>query len=318
MGFTVSSLSNYTNEQNLKMYMPSLFKGKTAKYANVQTGIKSAEKIKLLDTTVFMQAGGTCTEFNSSGATTISDRTLTVGKLKIENSWCIPELEAKSTQLLLKKGSNYTEADLPKEVLDILIGRLMEKLETADWQGDLLSGNPNINKYDGIHTLMVAAGTGLEANVAAYIAAVLTGTPTAANVISVFNAIRLAQTDLLPGLRNVGNNLLFVDPLWSELYLIANQTANQFHYNGMGNQQNDETIKIFGTNITIVPTEGLSGIDAGYLIHEDNLFLGTDLENEEEKIKLWYDDEDEKVKSRILFKRGWQILRPAEVIEFTF
>ena len=316
MGFTVSSLSNYTNEQNIKMYMPSLFKGKTAQYANIQTGIKSAEKIKLLDTTIWMQTGGTCATFNSSGTTTISDRTLTVGKLKIENSWCIPELEAKSTQLMLKKGSNYTEADLPKEILDLLVARLMEKLEVADWQGDLLSGNPNLNKYDGIHTIMVAAGTGLEANVAAYIGTPVTSVTTS-NAISVFDAVRLAQVALLPGTRNAGANYFFCDPAWAEAYLVAAKNANNFFYNGTGNTQ-DETFKILGTNITIVPTQGLSGIDAGYLIHEDNLFLGTDLENEEEKIKLWYDDEDEKVKSRILFKRGWQILRPAEVIEFTY
>jgi len=318
MGFTVSSLSNYTNEQNIKMYMPSLFQGTTSKYANLQSGIKSAEKLKLLDTTVWMQAGGTCATFNSSGTTTISDRTLTVGKVKIQNSWCIPELEAKSTQLLLKKGANYTEADLPKEILDLLIGELKEVIEVADWQGDLLSGNPNLNKYDGIHTIMVAAGTGLEANATSYIGTVLTAQPTEANIVAVMNSFRRAQTALLPGLRNKGQNYLFCDPAWAELYLIANANANLFFYNGTGNTQADETFKILGTNITIVPTQGLSGIEAAYMIHENNLFLGFDGENDEERIKLWYDDEDEKVKSTILFKRGWQVLRPAEVIEFTF
>lgn len=315
MGFTVSSLSNYTNEQNLTMYMPSMFKGITSQFANIQTGIKSAEKIKLLDNTIFMQSGGSCSGHNPSGTTTISDRTLTVGKIKVDNSWCIEDLEAKSTQLMLKQGSMYNEQDLPQQILDSLVARLMEKLEVQDWQGDTTGGDPNLNKYDGIHTILVAAGTTKEANVAAYVGTPLTSVTTS-NAITAFDGIRLAQTALVPGLRNNGNNYLFVPTAWSEAYLIAAKNANYFDYSGNVNTQ-DGTFKLLGTNITIVPTIGLDGADAAYLIHENNLFLGTDMENEEEKFKIWYEDKDEKVYSTIKFKRGWQVLYPAEVVSFT-
>ena len=45
MGFTVSSLSAYVNEQSKELLVGLQFEAETASYANIQTGVKSSEAL---------------------------------------------------------------------------------------------------------------------------------------------------------------------------------------------------------------------------------------------------------------------------------
>ena len=48
-----------------------------------------------------------------------------------------------------------------------------------------------------------------------------------------------------------------------------------------------------------------------------NVFLGVDMENEEEQAKMWLDGSDmETVKYRFAYRRGWQIAIPAEIVKY--
>jgi hypothetical protein len=109
MAYDVSALSNYTEQNVDLLVMRSLFLAKTMsliqKEGNVMIGVKSSETINILDTDAIFQAGGTC-GFTSSGTTSITQRTVTVGKIKINESLCPKALEAKYTQKALMPGSN--------------------------------------------------------------------------------------------------------------------------------------------------------------------------------------------------------------------
>ena len=100
MAFDVSALSNYTNENNFPLITKSLFEAKTMKLMTPMTGIKSAETVNIMETDSVFQAGGTC-GFLSSGTTSFSQRVLTVGKIKINESLCPKTLEAYYLQVSL-------------------------------------------------------------------------------------------------------------------------------------------------------------------------------------------------------------------------
>lgn len=162
MAFSVSSLSDYTREFMQPLVLKSHFGAKTQSLIQaggiVMTGVKSSEKIPLLDTDVVFQAGGTC-GFSSSGTTTFSDRTVTVGKIKINESLCPKTLEAKATQKLLANGSRPDSISFEAEYANIKAELVAEALETAIWQGDTASGTANLARFDGLLKLIDAVAT---------------------------------------------------------------------------------------------------------------------------------------------------------------
>ena len=89
MSFNVSALSNYTKENEALLVTSSVLGAKTAALiqsaGNVMVGVKSAETINIMDTDAVFQAGGTC-GWNASGATTFSQRAVTIGKIKLKFS----------------------------------------------------------------------------------------------------------------------------------------------------------------------------------------------------------------------------------------
>jgi len=48
----------------------------------------------------------------------------------------------------------------------------------------------------------------------------------------------------------------------------------------------------------------------------DNIFVGTDLANEEEDTKFWYSEDNDEVRFRMTMKYGTQIAFPDQVVYF--
>ncbi len=88
MALDLSALTNYVKENELQLTSAAIFSAKTASLiealGNVQVGVKSAETINIMTTDAVFQAGGTC-GFNSSGTTTITQRTESKCKSKRTN-----------------------------------------------------------------------------------------------------------------------------------------------------------------------------------------------------------------------------------------
>ena len=101
MALDLSALSNYVEQNEQQLTAAAIFKAKTISLieakGNVQVGIKSAETINIMSTDAVFQSGGGC-GFNASGTTTISQRQISVGKIKIQEAICPKTFEAKYTQ----------------------------------------------------------------------------------------------------------------------------------------------------------------------------------------------------------------------------
>lgn len=312
MGFTVSSLTNYVNEQSKDLLTALHFEGKTADMAHAHPGIKSAEALQLLSTTPYPQDASTCA-FNASGDITFTQATLTVSPVKWEDLLCLKTLEAKWTQLLLKAGTKYTEADIPAKVMDEIIANIEEQLETADWKGDTTSANIYLNRYDGlIKKIKAATGT----NVATAVA----GPVTVANVRTVIQNV-LAK---IPA-KMLGNSkvkiLLGYDI--AELYRSAMLNANLFHVPAGSKDQIGMYAE--GSVVEIVPVHGLDGLGSNSgdnpfifaLIPDRHMHYGFDMLNEEEKAEMGMDQYKKNVWYSFELKRGWQIVYANEIVEYS-
>ena len=311
MAFDVSALANYTKENEALLVTSSVLGSKTATLikdqGNVMVGVKSAETINIMDTDAIFQSGSSC-GFNASGTTTFTQRTVTVGKIKVNESLCPKDMEAKYLQKALPEGSRYDSIAFAADYTDKKSARIAAQLETAIWQGATGSANVNLNKFQGLVTLIGTSA--VEANNTTYY-----GTPatsiTSANVVAIVDALYRA----IPAQVVAKDDMtIFMGQDVFRTYTIALKNANMFNYAFDGKA--DSEFFLPGTPIKVVATPGLNGVNKIYAIRLSNLFLGTDLLNEEERFELFYAKEADQVRFVAEFKMGVNVAFLDEIASF--
>jgi hypothetical protein len=231
MAYDVSAMTAYTIEMQTKLVTKSHFGAKTAALIAAAgillTGVKSAEKIPIMDTDVQFQTGGTC-GFSSAGTTTFSDRTVTIGKVKVNESLCPKTLEAKATQKKLQAGSRPDDIPFHEEYAQQKAAYTAEANETGIWQGDTGSGTANLNKYDGFIKQIDAAAGSIVATNGKKLTGTITSTTGAA---ALTGAGTLFNTELAIGDKVYGN-VAGVQTLIGTILSITNDTAATLVANG--------------------------------------------------------------------------------------
>jgi hypothetical protein len=311
MAFDVTALTNYTKENEALLVTSSVLGAKTASLikaqGNVMVGVKSSEKINIMDTDAIFQAGGTC-GFNASGTTTFTQRTVTVGKIKVNESLCPKSLESKYLQKALPEGSRYDTIAFAAEYNDKKSARIAAQLETALWAGDTASANVNLNKFDGLVKLIGTSA--VESNNATYFGSTATSI-TSTNVVAVVDALYRA----IPAQVVAKDDMtIFMSQDVFRTYTIALKNANMFNYSFDGKA--DSEFVLPGTSIKVVATPGLNGVSKLYAMRLSNAFLGTDLLNEEERYELFYAKEADEVRFVAEFKLGVNVAFLDEVASF--
>jgi hypothetical protein len=316
MAFNVSALTDYTEQNEALLVTSSVLGAKTASLiksaGNVMIGVKSSETINIMDTDAIFQAGGSC-GFNASGSTSFTQRTVTVGKIKVNEALCPKDLEAKYLQKALPTGSMYDSIPFEQEFTEKKAKRIAAQLETSLWSGDTLSSNVNLNKFDGLVKLIGAASGVVDANVSDFISGAPLAAITAANVVSIFDGVYKA----IPATIVSYDDVVIVCGMDTfRTYTIALKNSNLFHY--QIDVKADNEFVLPGTTIKVVALQGLNGTNKVYAMRLSNLFLGTDLLNEEEKFEIFYAKEADQVRFVSEFKMGVNFAFPDEIVKFTF
>lgn len=318
MAFDVSALANYTKDNESVLVTSSVFNAKTqmliSAQGNVLTGVKSAERIGVFDTDAVFQAGGTC-GFNSSGTTVFTQRTVTVGKIKVNESLCPKTLESKYLQKALAIGSKYEKIPFEQEYSDKKAARIAAQLEVALWQGDTASGNANLNKFDGlIKQIDAASGTVVHANLAIY----TSGAPYATGTV-ITGDIALAIADgmysAIP-MQIIDKDDLRIFCGWDffKAYILALKYKNLYHYSAEDDASGE--VGVPGTQYKLTAVHGLDGTKRLFAFRMSNIWLGTDMENEEEKFEIFFAKEADEVRFVAEWKLGINFAFPDEIVEF--
>jgi hypothetical protein len=314
MGFNVSALANYTEQNAALLVTSSVLGAKTATLiksaGNVMVGVKSSETINIMDTDAIFQSGGSC-GFTASGSTTFTQRTVTVGKIKVNEALCPKDLEAKYLQKALPTGSMYDSVPFEQEFADKKAKTIASQLETSIWQGDTDSVNVNLNKFDGLVKLIGAASGVVAANASTYISGAPLSSITAANVISIFDGVYQA----IPAKVVAADDMtIFCGQDLFRTYTIALKNSGSFNY--QIDVKADSEFVLPGTTIKVVAVAGLNGTNKVYATRLSNLFIGTDLLNEEEKFEIFYAKEADQVRFVSEFKMGVNFAFPDEMVKF--
>jgi hypothetical protein len=314
MGFDVSALANYTKENEALLVTSSVLGSKTASLiksaGNVMVGVKSSEKINIMETDAIFQDGASC-GFNASGSTTFTQRTVTPGKIKVNEALCPKDLESKYLQKSLPTGSYYDSIPFEQEYSEKKAKTIAAQLETALWTGDTSSVNVNLNRFDGLVKLIGAASGVVAANASTYISGAPLSSITAANVISIFDGVYQAIPAQVVAAEDM---TIFCGQDLFRTYTVALKNSGSFNY--QIDVKADSEFVLPGTTIKVIAVAGLNGTNKVYAMRLSNLFLGTDLLNEEEKFEIFYAKEADQVRFVSEFKMGVNIAFPDEVVKF--
>jgi hypothetical protein len=226
--------------------------------------------------------------------------------VKVEETLCPKTLEAKWMQTQIMPGSP-TMIPFEEQIGNEKVAVIAQTLETALWQGDTASGNPNLNRFDGLNKIISAASPTL-----ANAAPTTFTTVTSANIDEILDQV---YANIPAAVAEKSDLVCFLGIDAYKLMLVNLKNANLFHY--VADAATTMEMVYPGTNMKLIGVGGLNGtnkIVAGSL---SNFFLGTDLANEEEITKLWYSEDSDEVRFRLTFKYGVQVAFPSEVVYFT-
>lgn len=309
MAIDVGGLVNWVKEDTREPIIKYLYKEASviSRVANKLPGIKSSTKIPLLDDTIWLADGSTgCATISPSGDTVLTQFSLTPGKIKVEKSWCVDDLEPKFTSAWLKEGSNYNESDLPRFLSDITLKKLVDKFNSRDWFATTAA-----DRYTGLGTNMELAG-GFAYNVTA------TALVTSSNAISIVDEF---YANIPARLAQATDKTLFVGYEVYRLIITAYKNINYFTNMDFNAAAKSLECMAPGTDFTIKADMGLNraenGKDRMYLMPESNIWMAFDGTGDDSTLDIFQDKLTEKIYARMKCKRTFQVARTADVMRYS-
>jgi len=303
MALSFSGISAYTKQEIAPLLTEAVFAAKTQSL--IKSGgillpkTKSSVAVPKLATNANFQVDA-C-GWNPSGTTTLSQATVTVGKIKMEETICPKDFEAYFSQEALKAGSTYEDfgwAEFQTKFTEQKNKMIAKQLEVGLWQGDTDSATENLKRFDGLIKI-IDAGSPVNANVSGYVSggpiSVLSATNIVASLNAVYKAIPVEIIDQDDLKVFVGNDAY-------RLAVLAYQALNLYNYKVDGDA--NQTFVIPGTNVELVAVNGLNGTGDIYATTLSNIAMAFDLEAEEENYKIWYSQDTNEVRYRVAFKLG--------------
>lgn len=281
--FLVSGLPSYVAEnRDLIIKSFGLAGIGTRARIGLQTGIKSSAHLNYLDLNPAFQDGSSC-GFNPLDEIALSAKTITAAAIKVDGQICPETLLGKYAEYLVRV--NATENQLPFEqyILDTLVKQINKGIETLIWTGDT-SGSDLI---DGFLTQMAADSD--------VVSVTLTG------VADAYTAVKTVYF-AMPEEALERGGAIFVDPAIFRALLNDLVVLNYYHYD-MGNG-NPEEILLPGTDVRVIKTQGLANTKAIVGTFAENLVYGTDMENDNEDVDLWWSQDDRLFKYEVKWSSG--------------
>jgi len=315
MALSFSGLNAYTKELVQPLLTSAVIGARTQQMIMdggiVLTGVKGPTALPTMETDAVF-ASQSCS-FDPSGTTTFAQVVMTPGKIKVEEKICPKDLEAYFTASALKAGSTYEDfgnADFQAAYLAKKNARIAAQLETAIWTGDSALTNANINKFNGLSKI-INAGSPVDANVSGFTGVATITTISSSNVVAATEGIYKA----IPAqVMAKGDVKIFVGYDWYRLLILAYRALNLFSYNPQ--DVNAQSFVLPGTNIEVVPVNGLNTTGDAFAISLSNMAIGVDLEAEENNYKMWYSEDNNDVRFRAEFKVGVQVGFTTECVKF--
>lgn len=308
MSFTLTDMTAYAAQHPEIDIAPIILDGDSFQYLSVQEDIKSsANLIMVSDTDVTVQ-GGDYSAAAAAGGVTIKPKVIQVTERFIKETYKPQQLNAFVTQLALAKGSN--PEDFPAiyaSAIRALKGKAVAyKNELSIWQGDTASADANLKLSDGLVKLAAAEADVIKTGSAAV---ALTEANAVAEVKKFTAKVLTEAPELI-----TEENTLFMSPAGFQMYYSALSDTLKATQSIKDDRGVVTSVRVPGTSTTAKATSGLTGSNAMILAMPKNLYVGTDLISEDDKMEFKYLEEAMTHRLFGAWKLGAQIGDASKVI----
>lgn len=284
-----NTLTAYVDEHKLPLIKKAVLSAKTAEIINLQTGVKHAAALNLLNTEVVFGDGSAC-GWDEAGTSNLTQRTLEVGHIKVNMSFCDRQLLDYWTGYEVKVAAGKETLPFEEAFVASVIEAIGAKVEKLIWQGSKKNGDA----FDGF--AQVLQGTGA-------ITPELTGSTLTEKIYEVYTKIPMEV---------IHKAAIFVGEDTFIQYVGELNSANLYHYDPKVDEEMSITIP--GTNTKIYGVSGLNGTSGIFAADPKNLYFGTDLADDEEVFDLWYSKDNQEFRLAIKFNAGVQVAFPNQVV----
>lgn len=307
MAIDVSGLSKYVDEQSGELIRKAVLGGRTADIFNVMGGVKHSQTINILNSPA-VGAAGSC-GFSSNNSTVLSQRTMTVDSVKVNEEICLDTLEDYFVSTKMNPGS-YNE-ELPFEAIyaEEKSAQIAKMIESQIWAGNKDTGTGNAALVDGFIKLWSTTESGSTVNGN-------TSSATATTVSNIITQIDDMIAAVPDDVIDAGDLKLMLSYANYRLYARALRNADLYH--NTGKEGTDFRMMAEGTNVEIVATAGLVGRSEMYLTSASNAQIGTDLLSDADAFKIFYSEDNDIVRVIAKYKLGVECVAPEHVVRFDF
>lgn len=290
MAIDVSALTAYVEEQRLPLIRKTIFAAPSVKHFNLQTGIKHAAALNILNTSVEFGDGATC-GWDEAGASEFSQRVLEVGNFKVNMSFCDKAMLKYWNGYDVRVAAGQKSLPFEEDFIAGVIDGIKAQMERNVWQGVKAT-----DRMDGILTILAGESDVIQ--------------PTVASGATTYEKTLAAYTAIPASILDKAAIFMGVDDFRS---LVLELTAkNLYHYA----PEVDGALEIIlpGTSTRVYGVAGLNGTSHIVAANPENIYYGVDMEGDDETFDLWYSKDNQEFRLAINFNAGVQVAFPDEVV----
>lgn len=283
----LTSLPQYVEENRLPLISKAVLGSKTLDYINIQTDIKGAAAINLVDVNPTLQEGG-C-GWNDAGSAKFSQRTINTKLLKVNQSFCDKDFISYWQNYTVKVAAGKETLGFEETFTNGVIAKINEAVERMIWQG-----TDAANSFKGLLPILEGEGevVTVDAKSGAYEA-----------VKAVYKAIPEAV---------LADAKIFVGAETFRDLMLDMVEKNYFHYPADG--MPEQKIILAGTNTEVVAVNGLNGSKKIVAANPKNLYFGCDMLNDKEEFDFFYSKDNREWRLVVSFNGGTEVAYPSEVV----
>ena len=290
-----SRLTSYVEEHKLPLMRKAVLDARSSKEMNLMTGVKGTTALNLLNTEVTFGDGSAC-GWNEAGKSTLSQRNLVPGAIKVNMSFCDKQLLKSWANYEVRVAAGQKILPFEEDFIAGVIEGVNAKLEKTIWQGSTPT-----DAFDGlVKTIEAASAPSYDYQPSASVNSIVSG---------VYALIPSAAFDK-------GDVVMFMGKDMYRKYiqeLIAN--GNLVITNAVNDVAMPESVLIPGTDVRVIPVGGLDGTHKIFASYRENFVYGTDMAGDEEKFEFWYSQDNREFRLAIEFTAGVQVAYPDLIVE---
>lgn len=283
-----TSLPEYVNQHTSELLIKAMTGAKTLRYIEQMLGVKFKTTLNILNSSVVFADGQEC-GFNAEGADTLSQRVLTALPIKVNKEWCPRTLIDTYANHELRLVAGGEVMPFEEKFVNSNLAEIASELDKLIWQGnDTLGAQGFVDLASALDSGVVTAEG---ANIVDLVNAVYSAIPT--EVLDRGAVIFMSET----------NYRAYVSALNAECCngTIYDASTGEMRYKG-------------DSRVTLVGVGGLEGTNYVVASAKDNFVYGTDIRDAHATFKLWYSDDADLFRFKVLFNAGVQFKFPDEVV----